>query len=188
MPGLSDPGARVVTAAANAGVAVDIVPGPDAAVTALVVSGLPAERFCFEGFLPRKGAPRSARLSALASEDRTSVIYEAPRRVAATLADLAAACGADRRAVAARELTKIHQEVRRSTLGELAVWAGAHEPRGEWVLVVAGATAVAATDAEILETLAARLDAGEGRRDAVDAVAAAFGTGRRRVYQLALRL
>ena len=116
MPGISDPGERLVRAAVDAGHVVEVVPGPSAAVTALVASGLPTGRYAFEGFLPRKGSGRSARLAEVAAERRTTVLYEAPHRLARTLADLAAACGADRRVAVARELTKLHEEVWRGTL------------------------------------------------------------------------
>ena len=123
MPGISDPGERLTRAAVDAGYPVEVVPGPSAAVTALVGSGLPTGRFCFEGFLPRKGSGRSERLEALAAEERTIVLYEAPHRIARTLADLAAALGADRRVVVARELTKLHEEWWRGGLGAAAAWA-----------------------------------------------------------------
>ncbi|NDH22694.1 MAG: 16S rRNA (cytidine(1402)-2'-O)-methyltransferase [Actinobacteria bacterium] len=124
-PGISDPGERLVAAVAEAGIEVTTVPGPVAAIAALVSSGLPSGRFVFEGFLARKGQERSAQLEAIAVESRTTVFYESPNRVAATLAALAEACGPDRRAVIARELTKLHEELRRGTLAELAVWASA---------------------------------------------------------------
>ncbi|MBO0731359.1 MAG: 16S rRNA (cytidine(1402)-2'-O)-methyltransferase, partial [Acidimicrobiaceae bacterium] len=153
MPGISDPGGRVIAQALEAGVPVRVVPGPSAALAALVASGLPAERFCFEGFLPRKGGDRAARLAAVASETRTTVVFESPRRAAATLADLAAVCGGDRLAAVGRELTKLHEEVRRGTLSELAAWAAAEQPPGEWVIVVSGAATPAAGDDDIREAL-----------------------------------
>ena len=126
MPGISDPGERLVRAAIAAGHVVEVVPGPSAAITALVASGLAAGRFAFEGFLPRKGSGRTERLRAVADERRTVVLYEAPHRVARTLADLAASCGPDRRIVLARELTKLHEEIWRGTLGEAISWATDH--------------------------------------------------------------
>jgi 16S rRNA (cytidine1402-2'-O)-methyltransferase len=188
MPGISDPGARVVAGAVSAGVPVRVVPGPSAALAALVASGLPAERFCFEGFLPRKGGERAARLAAVAAEPRTTVLFESPRRVASTLDALAAACGSDRPAAVGRELTKVHEEVRRGTLAELALWAAAEQPPGEWVIVVAGARDQPIGDEAIQDALRARLAEGALRREAVDAVTTATGAGRRRVYELALKL
>ena len=138
MPGVSDPGYRLVQAAAAAGARVTALPGPSAAITALAVSGLPSDRFCFEGFLPPRGGKRSRRLAELAAQPRTMIFFESPRRLAPTLADLAAALGGRRRAVACRELTKTHEEIRRGTLAELAAWA-AEGIRGEVTIVVAGA-------------------------------------------------
>ncbi len=186
-PSISDPGQRVVAAVADAGLTVEVVPGPSAAIAALVGSGLATDRFCFEGFLPRKGSDRKARLAAISGDARTSVIYEAPTRLAATLEDLRAACGVDRRAAVARELTKLHEEIVRGTLAELAGRWHATPPKGECVIVVAGAPAAApATDAEISEALSSRLAAGEDRKSAVGDVAADLGVPRRRVYELSL--
>lgn len=137
MPAVSDPGYRIVRAAAGAGHHVTVVPGPSAAVAALAVSGLPSDRWCFEGFLPRRSAERRARLAELAAETRTLVFFEAPHRLAAMLRDLAATCGADREGVVCRELTKVHEEVVRGTLAQLAGWAESGV-RGEVTLVVAG--------------------------------------------------
>ncbi len=128
LPGISDPGEVLVRAAVEAGFAVEVIPGPSAAAAALVVSGLPTARFVFEGFLPRKGSARARRLAAVAGEERTVVLYEAPHRLARTVADLAGACGADRRVVFARELTKLHEEVWRGTLGEALERVAAVEP------------------------------------------------------------
>ncbi len=188
MPGISDPGARLVTAAVEAGVAVEVVPGPSAAITALVLSGLAADRFCFEGFLPRKGGERKRRLAAIAAETRTTVLFESPRRVAALAPELASACGADRPVAVARELTKFHEEVWRGTLGAAAAWLASSEPRGEYVLVIGGAPAAVIDDAAVEQALGRRLAAGEARRSAVDAVVADLGVPRRRVYEAALRL
>jgi 16S rRNA (cytidine1402-2'-O)-methyltransferase len=137
-PGISDPGYRLVAAAARAGITVTALPGPSAVTTALAVSGLPTDRFSFEGFPPRRQGERSRRFAELATDPRTQVYFESPRRVAQTLAELAAAHGEDRRAVVCRELTKEHEEVKRGTLAELAAWAGSGPVRGEITLVVAG--------------------------------------------------
>lgn len=186
MPGISDPGERLVRAAASAGHVVEVIPGPSAAVTALVVSGLPAGRFVFEGFLPRKGSGRTERLAALAHERRTIVLYEAPHRVVRTLTDLATTFGAERRVVLARELTKLHEEVWRGSLGAAAEWCTEHEPRGEFVLVVDGASEpAAATDDDIRAALVVARDGGRSTRDAVDDVAGLLAVSRRRVYALA---
>jgi 16S rRNA (cytidine1402-2'-O)-methyltransferase len=137
MPGVSDPGYRLVAAAAAAGIRVTCLPGPSAVTAALAVSGLPSDRFCFEGFPPRRSGGRAKRFAELAAERRTMVFFESPRRAAATLAELAEAFGPDRRAVACRELTKVHEEIRRGTLAELAQWASG-QVLGEVTLVVAG--------------------------------------------------
>ena len=188
-PGISDPGQRLVAAAAEAGHRVVVVPGPSAAVTALVASGLPCGRFVFEGFLPRKGRERSERLSALAAEPRTTVLYEAPGRLARTVSELVEACGPGRRVAVARELTKVHEEVWRGTLGAAAEHVAATEPRGEYVLVLEGAAEPEpATDADIEAALAAHLGAGEDKRSALPAVAAELAVPKRRVYEVALRL
>jgi len=185
MPSVSDPGYRLVAAAYQAGLPVTVVPGPSAVTAALAVSGLPCDRFCFEGFLPRRPAARRARLAALAGEERTMVFFEAPHRLAATLADLAAAFGEARPAAVCRELTKTYEQVRRGGLGALAEWAAAEPPRGEITLVVAGAPAPAATDPETLrEAVAARRARGASHRDAVAAVAREYGVRRREVYEL----
>lgn len=190
MPSVSDPGYRLVRAALDAGVPVTAAPGPSAVTTALVLSGLPTDRFCFEGFLPRGGGARRARLAALAGEERTLVFFEAPHRVAATLADLAEAFGPDRPAALCRELTKTYEEVLRRSLGELAAWAAAGEPRGEITLVVAGASPEAATrpsDAELRAAVAEREAAGQSRRDAIATVAEEYGLRRREVYEVVHR-
>jgi 16S rRNA (cytidine1402-2'-O)-methyltransferase len=188
-PGISDPGARLVAAAVGAGASVTAVPGPNAVLTALVVSGLPAERFCFEGFLPRRGAERRRRLEALAGEERTTVLYEAPGRVARLLEELAAGCGGGRRVAVARELTKLHEEVWRGTLADAAAAFGAREVLGEVVVVLAGADAEAPADDGTLEAaLRGRLAAGDTLRDAAAVVAHAHGVPRRRVYELGLGL
>jgi 16S rRNA (cytidine1402-2'-O)-methyltransferase len=137
MPAVSDPGYRLVAAAAAEGLPVTVLPGPSAVTAAVAVSGLPSDRFCFEGFPPRRSGERARRFAALAAEPRTLVFFESPHRVAATLAELAAAFGPDRRGVVCRELTKVHEEIRRGTLAELAEWAGGGV-LGELTLVVAG--------------------------------------------------
>jgi 16S rRNA (cytidine1402-2'-O)-methyltransferase len=142
MPAISDPGYRLVAAAAAAGIRVTALPGPSAVTTALAVSGLPTDRFCFEGFPPRKGGERARRFAELAADPRTQVLFESPRRVAVTLAELRDSHGADRAAVVCRELTKTHEEIVRGPLSELAGWAAGQEAsggvRGEITLVVAG--------------------------------------------------
>jgi 16S rRNA (cytidine1402-2'-O)-methyltransferase len=182
-PLVSDPGHRLVAAAAAEGLPVTALPGPSAPLAALAVAGLPVDRWCFEGFLPRKAGERRQRLADLAAEQRTLVFFEAPHRAGATLTDLATAFGADRRAVACRELTKTYEEVRRATLGELADWA-ADGIRGELTLVVAGApaTSVVPAAADLAAAIAALVETGLSRRDAVDAVAAEHGISRRQVY------
>jgi 16S rRNA (cytidine1402-2'-O)-methyltransferase len=189
MPGISDPGERLVRAVVAAGHRVEVVPGPSAAVAALVVSGLAAGRFVFEGFLPRRGAGRHERLAAVAGEPRTVVLYEAPHRLARTLADLVRACGGDRRVAVARELTKLHEQLWRGTLAAAATWAAAAPPRGEIVLVVDGAPAAPAPgDDAVAAALRAELAAGASPRDAARAVAARLGAPRRDTYELAARL
>lgn len=186
MPGVSDPGERLVRAAVDAGHRVEVVPGPSAAITALVISGMPAGRFVFEGFLPRKGSGRKERLSELAGERRTIVLYEAPHRLARTVADLAGAFGDDRPVVLARELTKIHEEIWRGTLGEAIQRTADVEPRGEHVLVIGGAPAPDdASDDDLLAALSRARAAGQSTKDAVAAVASAFAVPKRRVYDLA---
>ena len=182
-PVVSDPGYRLVAAAAADGIVVQVLPGPSAVTAALAVSGLPADRWCFEGFPPRKGGERRRAFTALASEPRTMVFFEAPHRLSATLADLAAAFGADRRAVACRELTKTYEETRRGTLADLVAWAQ-DGVRGEVTLVVSGAApARDDVDAQTLAAnVAAYVDAGMSRRDAVDRVASEHGLSRRLVY------
>ncbi len=187
MPALSDPGARLVAAAAGAGAEVTVVPGPNAALAALVVSGLASDRFCFEGFLPRRGAERRTRIAALAAEPRTALLHETAPRLAATLADLARTCGADRRVVVTRELTKLHEELWRGRLGEAVDFFAEGDVRGEIVLVLEGASAPAEPpDEEVLAALRRHLSAGLSLRDAAAGAAAEAGVHRRRAYQLAL--
>jgi len=189
-PALSDPGQRLVAAAVAAGVTVQAVPGPSAALAALVVSGLPTDRFAFEGFLPRRGAERRRRLEALGRAPVTTVLFEAPGRVAATLAELAAACGEERAVVVARELTKLHEEVWRGPLsGAVAHFSGG-EVRGEIVVVLSGAPPSAVTepdDAAVAAAMGVRLAGGDSMRNAAAATAATLGVARRRAYDIGVR-
>ena len=188
MPGVADPGERLVRAAVAAGHAVEVVPGPSAAITAVVLSGLPTGRWCFEGFLPRKGSGRTERLAEVAAERRTTVLYEAPHRLARTLADLAAACGGDRRVAIGRELTKLHEETWRGTLAGAVKWVAAQPPRGELVVVLDGAPApVPADDEAVVAAVRARLDAGDSARDAAATVASSLGVPKRQAYDAAVR-
>jgi len=185
-PGVSDPGQRLVELVVASGHTIIPIPGPSAVLAALVASGLPTSRFVFEGFLDRKGRGRHAQLTAIAEQPRTTIIYESPNRTAATLRDLAAVCGADRPAVVARELTKIHEEFVRGTLTELATWADSGV-RGEVVILIAGARPPDdVTDADILAAVRAEMATGASRRDAVADVAATLAVSRRRTYELAL--
>jgi 16S rRNA (cytidine1402-2'-O)-methyltransferase len=186
LPGISDPGERLVRAAVDAGFEVRVVPGPSAVLTALVASGLPAGRFVFEGFLPRQGSGRQERLRSLGAERRTLVLYEAPHRLARTLGDLLAVLGPDRRVVVCRELTKLHEEVWRGSLADAVARAAEVEPRGEHVLVVAGAAPPPDADDDELAGAVRRLVAdGRSTRDAVAEVAAVYDVPKRRVYRLA---
>jgi 16S rRNA (cytidine1402-2'-O)-methyltransferase len=185
MPSVSDPGYRLVAAAVEHDVRVTAVPGPSAVLTALAVSGLPVDRFCFEGFLPRKAGERARRLADLAAEQRTMVFFEAPHRTEAALAALAEAFGEDRAAAVCRELTKTHEEVRRGPLGDLVAWAG-DGVRGEVTLVVAGAdpAATVAADPDSLREAVARMEeVGMTRKDAILDVARRAGLPKREVYQ-----
>jgi 16S rRNA (cytidine1402-2'-O)-methyltransferase len=185
MPSVSDPGYRLVAAAVEQGITVTAVPGPSAVLTALAVSGLPVDRFCFEGFLPRKAGERGRRLAALSHEQRTMVFFEAPHRTATALTAMAGAFGAERRAAVCRELTKTHEEVRRAGLATLAAWAE-DGVRGEVTLVVEGCAAVAAdlaVDPETLADLVAdELAVGSSRKEAILDVARRCGVPRRVVY------
>jgi 16S rRNA (cytidine1402-2'-O)-methyltransferase len=187
-PLLSDPGARLVAAAIAAGVRVEPVPGASALLAALVASGLDATRFTFYGFLARKGRERREALAEVAALRHTAVLYEAPGRAGDTLADLAEACGAERPAALARELTKQHEEVRRGTLGDLAAYYANTPPRGEVVLVVAGAPpppAAAASDAGVHETARALRAGGAGTREVARALVERFGLSRNDAYRAA---
>jgi 16S rRNA (cytidine1402-2'-O)-methyltransferase len=186
MPSVSDPGYRLVVAAVEADVPVTAVPGPSAVLTALAVSGLPVDRFCFEGFLPRKAGERSRRLGGLAAEERTMVFFEAPHRTEAALAAMAAAFGDDRAAAVCRELTKTHEEVRRGPLAELVAWAG-EGVRGEVTIVVTGAPGGPEVDSDpdsLLAAVAALEADGTSRKEAVVEVARRAGVPKREVYNL----
>lgn len=185
MPTISDPGYRVVAAAVEAGLPVRVVPGPSAVLVALALSGLPTDRFCFEGFLPRKGGERRRRLADLAAEPRTMVFFEAPHRLTDFLADARTSFGDDRRASVSRELTKTFEETRRGSLAELAEWADAGV-RGEITVVVAGATAAALSVSDALGLVAERVAAGEPFSAVVAGVAADSGLPRKALYQAAL--
>jgi 16S rRNA (cytidine1402-2'-O)-methyltransferase len=183
MPSVSDPGYRLVAAAVAADVPVTAVPGPSAVLTALAVSGLPVDRFCFEGFLPRKAGERSRRLGSLAREQRTMVFFEAPHRTAVALAAMAESFGADRAAAVCRELTKTHEEVRRGGLAELVAWAGSGV-RGEVTIVVAGAVPeTVPADPASYRTAVTDLETdGVPRKEAIVRVARAAGVPKREVY------
>lgn len=185
MPSVSDPGYRLVAAAVEAGVHVTCVPGPSAVLMALAVSGLPVDRFCFEGFLPRKAGERARALEALAHERRTLVFFEAPHRIEAALRAMADAFGPQRPAAVCRELTKAYEEVRRGCLAELADWA-AEGVRGEITVVVAGATARAASVEEVLPGIQERVAAGERLKDVCADVAAETGLSKKALYDAAL--
>jgi 16S rRNA (cytidine1402-2'-O)-methyltransferase len=188
MPLVSDPGHVLVTQAIERGLPVTVIPGPSAVTSAIAVAGVPANRFSFEGFLPRKAGERRSRLAELASDPRALVAFESPRRLAAALVDLVAAFGANRQAAVCRELTKTYEEVRRGSLAELADWAASADVLGEITVVVAGSS----TDAAIVDPSALRdavdeqMARGLSRRDAVDAVAALHRMSRREVYGVVL--
>jgi 16S rRNA (cytidine1402-2'-O)-methyltransferase len=187
MPLLNDPGYRLVTACVAAGLTVSCLPGPSAVTTALAVSGLPSDRFCFEGFGPRKPSARRAWLAGFAAETRTVVFFESPRRLAGCLADAVEGLGADRRAVVCRELTKVHEEIRRGTLAELARWS-ADGVLGEITVVLAGATPSVDPDALVGEVEALIAD-GMGVKDACARVIGAHvgAPSRRELYDAVLR-
>jgi 16S rRNA (cytidine1402-2'-O)-methyltransferase len=189
MPAISDPGERLVAAAAAAGHQVEVVPGPSAALAALVVSGLPTGRFCFEGFLPRKGRARAERLGELRTERRTMVVFEAPHRARQTIADLAEALGAQRRVAVARELTKYFEETWRGTLEDAVAHLKDTAPRGEYVFVLDGAPPLGVPhDDAVEDALRCRIDAGADKREAIAEVAAELSVPKRQVYEVALRL
>ncbi|WP_375486890.1 16S rRNA (cytidine(1402)-2'-O)-methyltransferase [uncultured Jatrophihabitans sp.] len=183
MPSVSDPGYRLVAAAVEAGFAVTCLPGPSAVTTALAVSGLPVDRFCFEGFLPRKAGERRRTLESLATEPRTLVVFEAPHRLADALADLVAAFGPERPAAVCRELTKTHEQVLRGTLAELADWARG-DVRGEICVVVGGAShdKQAPGPRDLADEVARREQAGQPRKEAIAEVARAHDVPKRAVF------
>jgi 16S rRNA (cytidine1402-2'-O)-methyltransferase len=188
MPLVSDPGHLLVTGAIERGLPITVLPGPSAVTAAIAVCGLPVARWCFEGFLPRRGGERRTRIGQLAGDPRATVIFESPRRLAATLSDLVGGLGADRPAAVCRELTKTYQEIRRGTLGELAEWAAGGEVRGEITIVVGGASRPdpepdAATLRDEVEQLVA---GGMSRRDAVEDISQRRGLSRRTVYNATL--
>ncbi|WP_246125200.1 16S rRNA (cytidine(1402)-2'-O)-methyltransferase [Cellulomonas xylanilytica] len=187
MPAVSDPGFRVVGAAVAAGLPVTAAPGPSAVLTALALSGLPTDRFCFEGFPPRKPGERARAFELLADERRTMVFFEAPHRLDDTLAAMAVAFGADRPAAVCRELTKTYEEIVRAPLAELVAWASADQVRGEIVVVVGGAVkAVELSTADLVAEVLSRTDTGDRLKDAVAEVAAAAGVPKRDLYAAAL--
>lgn len=185
MPVVSDPGFRIVAACAERGIAVTAVPGPSAVLTALALSGLASDRFCFEGFLPRKSGERRRRLAGLASEARTMIFFEAPHRVADFLADAARELGADRRAAVCREMTKTYEEVKRGGLGELADWA-AEGVLGEITVVIAGAEPTTMSLQDAADRVLARVESGERLKAAVNEVAAEQGLSKGELYDAAL--
>lgn len=185
-PGISDPGERLVRAAIDAGHNVSAVPGPAAVIVALTISGLPTDRYVFDGFLPRSGRERADRLAELADERRTIVLYEAPHRIERTLADLADTLGDDRRVAVCRELTKLYEEVVRGTLGTIDIG----EPRGEYVIVLAGRPAEerATDDDSVRAALRAEIESGTSKRDAITKVAKLLDLPKKHVYALAIPL
>ena len=188
-PGISDPGERLVKAAVLAGITVSSIPGPSALTMALVMSGLSTSRFVFEGFLPRSGAERTERLAMATTESRTTIYYEAPHRLIKTLSDLTTACGAVRRVVIARELTKLHEEIWRGTLQDANMRFSETEPRGEFVIILEPAKPPAPpTNDELLEAIRAEIAKGVSRKDSAARVSARFGVAKRTVYELALQL
>ncbi len=186
-PAISDPGERLVKYVLAQGYRVSVVPGPTAAVAALILSGLPSNRWVMEGFLPRKGKEREARLGSVAVEARTTVLFESPRRLKTTLDDLVNFCGGDRPAAVMRELTKLYEESARGTLAELAArFSG--DVKGEIAIVVGGAPQIEIDDEVVLEALQMELESGVTRRAAIDHISATLGVARNRVYALALEV
>lgn len=187
MPLISDPGYRLVAACAEAGLTVSCLPGPSAVTTALAVSGLPSDRFCFEGFAPRRHAARLSWLATLAREQRTTVFFESPRRLVECLRDAVAALGSERRAVVCRELTKTHEEIRRGTLAELADWA-ADGVLGELTVVLAGAVLTTDLDALVAEVDDLVADGARVKDACTEVIAAHPGApSRRELYDAVLR-
>ncbi len=186
MPGISDPGYRLTREAIAAGIPVRVLPGPSAVTTALLFSGLPTDRFCFEGFLPRTSGARITALEKLASEERTMIFFEAPHRLLESLQDCVTVLGGDRRGAICREMTKTYEETIRGTLTELATWALEHEVLGEITLVIAGfdASARTFTPADLIEMVLARESQGESRKEAIAEVAKATGLAKREVFDV----
>ncbi len=188
-PGISDPGSRLVAAVVEQGHNVSAVPGPAALIMALIISGLPSDRFVFDGFLPRRGGERTERLGEIGRQTRTTILYEAPHRLVRTLEDLAAHCGAERKVAICRELTKIHEEVWRGTLSAAVQHYSSHDPQGEFVLVLGGAPApLPSTDLDIDRALRDRLADGCSTRDAASQVADLLGVSKKLAYERALHL
>ena len=185
MPSVSDPGFRLVAACVEKDLPVTCLPGPSAVTTALALSGLPCERFCFEGFAPRKDGERRRFFAALAEEPRTAVFFESPHRIAATLSTAAEVMGADRRAAVCRELTKTYEEVRRGGLGELAEWA-ADGVRGEITVVVEGAAPRRREVGDLVEEVRALADGGMRLKDAAAQVATTHGVSKKALYDAAI--
>jgi 16S rRNA (cytidine1402-2'-O)-methyltransferase len=185
MPTVSDPGFLLVRAAVAAGIEVTVIPGPSAVLSALAVSGLPTDRFSFEGFLPRKSGDRRKTFASLARESRTMVFFESPHRILESLQDAAAELGVDRRASVSRELTKKFEHTERGTLAELADWAST-EPRGEMVLVIAGAEVIEAKPDDLIQQVLALIEDGARLKEAVAEIASAAGASKSELYQLVL--
>lgn len=185
MPTVSDPGFLLVRAAVQANVPVTIIPGPSAVLSALAVSGLPTDRFTFEGFLPRKSGDRRKAFEALAREPRTMVFFESPHRILESLTDAAAVLGVERQASVSRELTKKFEHTQRGTLHELVDWAKS-EPKGEMVLVIAGAEVVQAKSEDLIQQVLALIEDGVGLKQAVAEIAGAAGAGKSELYQSVL--
>ncbi|QXV61608.1 16S rRNA (cytidine(1402)-2'-O)-methyltransferase [Amycolatopsis sp. TNS106] len=185
MPSVSDPGFRLVAACVEADVPVTCLPGPSAVTTALALSGLPCDRFCFEGFAPRKPGERAKWLGSLKDEPRTAVFFESPHRLASTLADAAEVLGSDRRAAVCRELTKTYEEVKRGTLPELAAWA-ADGVRGEITVVLSGAPPRSVSVEDLVSEVSSRVAAGERLKSAAAEVAEATGVSKKELYDAVL--
>jgi 16S rRNA (cytidine1402-2'-O)-methyltransferase len=188
-PGISDPGSRLVAAVIEHGYNVSAVPGPTALIMALTISGLPTDRFVFDGFLPRKGGERVERLREVAQQSRTTVLYEAPHRLLRTLEDLSTHCGRDRPITVCRELTKMHEEVWRGTTADAAAYFAEHEPQGEFVIIIAGSpAALPSTEIDIDRALTDRLSDGCSTRDAATQVSELLGVSKKQAYERALAL
>lgn len=187
-PAISDPGYRAVRAAIDAGVNVEVVPGPSAVIAAVSLSGFATDRFCFDGFLPRKGGERARRLATIASEERTTVIFESPRRLGATVNDLVTVCGGGRHIAIARELTKTYEEIWRGSLDDAVDHLDGEPLKGEIVIVIEGAAPQEFDDASLAEMLRVELANGASKRDAVGEVAQRTGVSKRRVFDLAVSL